>query len=185
MPKGARNERKKCRDWSLWWSEGLDINPPKDDIFYRTAGSGSRAKSRAKRGKDTHGSYGDMGALDPVGEPLIKALTFEFKKGYNKELDLLSLLDSRGKKPLLKQFLEQVCEDAELAGNDPALVIHRDYHLPVIVILAILIDEIHWYVGGFKNDRFDFWYMDKDFTMMRLKDFFEWCNPHFFVRRGF
>lgn len=182
MAKGGANERDKSRDWSIWWSEGLDIDPPRDDVFYRTHGSGSRARMRANVGKKTHGSYGDMQAVDPIGEPLIQICTFEFKKGYN-DLDTLSCIDSRGKKPLLKIFLDQVIRDAKEASNEPFLVIHRDYKKPCVMFKISLLADMELFCGEMIVNNLVLDYEGNKFIIFRLEDFFSWADPKYFVEK--
>ena len=67
---------------SRWWSTGLGI-PENDAIFWRTSNSGGRATTRAKKGLRTFGSYGDVAAVDPIGQPLLDLLTIEIKTGYS------------------------------------------------------------------------------------------------------
>jgi len=181
MSKGGSNERAKCRDWSLWWSEGLGVDPPRDDIFYRTAGSGSRGRMRAKLGKSTAGGHGDMQSQDPVGDPLIQCCTFEMKKGYN-ETSILACLDSKGKKPVFRQFLDQVSRDANDAGNEPVLIIHRDYMLPCIVMRDRLFLKIRGFCGDFFGGIIRYSILSNhEWTVVRLGEFFNWASPQFFV----
>lgn len=79
MPKGQDFERLVCTMLSEWWTDGR-----RDDVFWRTSGSGARATTRSKAGKSTHASYGDILAVDPIGAPLLKVFTIECKKGYPK-----------------------------------------------------------------------------------------------------
>jgi len=181
MAKGSTNERSKCKDWSLWWSQ--DFDPPRDDIFYRTHGSGGRARVRSKMGKTTPGSYGDMMMTDSIGEPLIKACTFEFKKGYN-DLSLLLCIDGKGKKQKFKGFLDQVCNDANDAGNEPVLIIHRDYRKPVICIRKTFFNDIEFEHGYMVIDyiriRLQGW---EEFILFAQEVFFEWVSPQYFIRK--
>jgi len=67
--KGNEFERKVCKKLSLWISNG-----ERDDIFWRSAGSGSRATvSKTVRGT------GDIVAIDPLGFPLIDRFVIECK----------------------------------------------------------------------------------------------------------
>lgn len=76
--KGGEFEREVSKLLSRWWTNG-----ERDDVFWRTAGSGARATSRMKnRGKSTFGSHGDITAVDPIGQPLIDLFTIELKRGY-------------------------------------------------------------------------------------------------------
>lgn len=76
--KGGSFERDVCRQLSLWWSSGRT-----DDLFWRTAGSGARATTRAKTGKKTAGHHGDITATTPEGKPLTDKFAIELKRGYN------------------------------------------------------------------------------------------------------
>lgn len=77
--KGSPFEREICRKLSTWWSEGT-----RDDIFWRSAASGGRATVRSKLGKSTFGQYGDITAVDPIGQPLTRAICIECKRGYSR-----------------------------------------------------------------------------------------------------
>ncbi|KKK58104.1 hypothetical protein LCGC14_3047790 [marine sediment metagenome] len=80
MSKGFDFERETVKLMSLWWTQDLD--EPRDDIFYKTSGSGARHTSRMKKGISTYNSAGDMGFLDPLGEPFINKFLVEMKRGY-------------------------------------------------------------------------------------------------------
>lgn len=79
MGKGSSFEREICRQISLWWTMGK-----RDDVFWRTAGSGAMAKTRSKQKRVTFGQYGDVQATDPIGQPLINVFTIELKRGYSR-----------------------------------------------------------------------------------------------------
>lgn len=182
MGKGSANERSKCRDWSLWWSKGLGIDPPRDDIFYRTGGSGARATMRLKKGKMTAGGIGDMMAVDVIGEPLMKCVTVEFKKGYNKKLSMFDLIDGRGKKHLLVDFLKKIKKEAESVMTYPLLVVHRDYKKPVIFITDTMMGNLLDYCGDF-GDKQTVVKIYLDFGVyyaMSLECFFDNVDPMFF-----
>lgn len=76
--KGSAFEKEICKKLSLWWTAN-----ERDDVFWRTAGSGARANVRARMGQKTYGQHGDICATNPIGDPLIDVLTLELKKGYN------------------------------------------------------------------------------------------------------
>ncbi len=80
MSKGFDFEREIVKLFSLWWTQDLD--EPRDDIFYKTSGSGARHTSRMKKGISTYNSAGDMGFLDPLGKPFIEKFLVEMKRGY-------------------------------------------------------------------------------------------------------
>jgi hypothetical protein len=119
--KGSAFEREICRKLSLWFSHG-----EREDSFHRTAGSGARSTARAKRGKETANSAGDIGYLDAIGKPLIEAITFELKCGYNK-VDTTALIDTpkHNKKPQLFEFIQQAVVSAQNAKSKFWAVIHK------------------------------------------------------------
>lgn len=78
MAKGGAYERRISVLLSEWWSFGR-----RSDIFWRSDSSGARATQRAKRGRKTANSYGDICAIDPVGAPLLKVASIECKDGYS------------------------------------------------------------------------------------------------------
>lgn len=78
--KGSEFERETCKLLSKWWSKGL-TGEERDDIFWRSSQSGGRATQRAKFGKKTYGSYGDIAFTDPLGKPLLQLVTIELKRG--------------------------------------------------------------------------------------------------------
>lgn len=121
MSKGSAFERNICKKLSLWWTDG-----ERDDIFWRTAGSGARAKTRGKIGKGTFGQYGDIQATDPIGQPLIDLCSIEIKRGYNKAI-INDFIDSK-KKPELRVFIEQAITDCRLREDESEwiLLVKRD-----------------------------------------------------------
>jgi len=122
--KGSSFEREVCKQLSLWWTKG-----EREDIFWRTAGSGARATTRAKSGKTTARSYGDVIAIDPIGDPLIKEVTIEIKRGYNGNkssgIDPLYNLDGKGD-DLLLGFWSKLLGMAQEIGTEPWLIFQRD-----------------------------------------------------------
>ena len=149
-------------------------------MFWRTSGSGARAKVRAKSDKDTASSYGDMTFIHSMGEPLVALCTFEFKKGYNKDLSLLSLLDSRGSKQILRKFLKQVIEDSRNAGTYPILEVHRDYRLPVLFLSRGLYWDIKAFCGEPWFETIVLKISEGNFVALKRSDFFDWCTPEYF-----
>ena len=117
--KGTAFEREVCKQLSLWWSEGGT-----DDIFWRTAGSGARAKVRSKVDRGTFGQHGDIQATDPQGQPLIDLCTIELKRGYSTKsfADMLDRLPHHKQQPYGK-FIQQAKEDCENAGAYAWMVI--------------------------------------------------------------
>ncbi len=131
--KGSKFEREICVKLSQWWTNG-----ERDDIFWRTGGSGGRAKIRGRRGKDTKNQHGDICALDPIGQPLIDLITFELKNGYP-GYSLMDLLDKRtvGKKigkGVYEGWLEQAEESAEGAKSLYwMIIVKRNAKVPLAI----------------------------------------------------
>ena len=119
--KGFGFERKLAVIFGEWWSEGA-----RDDIFWRTDGSGSRATSRAKRGKKTRFQYGDMTFTDPVGQPLIEAFNFEFKN--YKTYDLLSAFAQTDPNKSWLVMWTEGRVDADLSHREPILITKKNQH---------------------------------------------------------
>jgi hypothetical protein len=120
--KGRAFEIKICETLSLWWSNGK-----RKDIFWHTHGSGNRATVRAKKGKQTPNSAGDVMALDPIGQPLIDFAIIELKKGYNKELDILEILDGKKKKTrnILLDWFKKAEQEREFHGKKEVFIIFQ------------------------------------------------------------
>lgn len=107
MAKGSVFEREICKELSLWITSG-----ERDDIFWRTAGSGGRATMRKKSGKTTANQEGDVCATDPIGQPLVNIVTIELKKGYN-SWNIKELIDTKKKNMLLADFWDQCRREKE------------------------------------------------------------------------
>jgi hypothetical protein len=119
--KGSQFERKICVELSEWWSGG-----ERQDIFWRSSQSGGRATQRAKKGKKTAGSYGDITALDPIGRPLLKMFTIELKRGdsHGHPLELIDAPHTNVQRKWEKT-LAQAVRSAFDAGSFSWLLIHQ------------------------------------------------------------
>ena len=119
--KGSSYERELCKRLSLWWTGGK-----RDDVFWRSSGSGARAKVRGRAGRDTAGQHGDMAATDPIGKPLIDLFTVEMKRGYS-EHTIQDLIDKpkAGGVQVFEDFLAQTIESYEQAGSRSWMLITR------------------------------------------------------------
>lgn len=125
--KGSAFEREICKKLSIWWAG-------REDIFWRSSQSGGRATQRAKFGKRTAGSYGDITALDHKGRLLLKAFTIELKRGYPKAIPG-DLLDSNGSKNLWAQWLMQARRSAEQARSKGwMLIAKRNHRVPMVYL---------------------------------------------------
>lgn len=131
--KGSAFERECCVKLSLWWTQ--DLPEPREDIFWRTAGSGARAKVRGRKSKQTHGQHGDICAIDPIGQPLIDLLTIELKRGYSKHTiaDLLDKPEGAAKQ-VYEKWIEQAKESHKHAkSNSWLLIVKRDRRLAMAI----------------------------------------------------
>lgn len=140
MGKGSQFERDICRKLSLWWTDGA-----RDDIFWRTSQSGGRATTRAKAGKalQAKGAYGDIAAIDPVGEPLIAAVSIEVKRGYNR-FSLQDLMDGTQaeEKYGLASFLDQARRDAAASNREWLLIWKRDRRTALIFYTRAVLNKL-------------------------------------------
>jgi hypothetical protein len=174
--KGSQFERDICRKLSLWWTDGQ-----RDDVFWRTSGSGAQATVRGRRGKATYGQYGDIHAVDPIGEPLLRVFTFELKKGYNQccpsnHIETISPFNTK-KPPILRQFINQA-EDSDWKADSLAwAIIHRRDHRHIMLMTPFPGDwtTLPW-LEVFK--KLDYILMRSDQRMViqvRLDDFLAAC----------
>jgi len=133
MGKGSSFERKICKRLSKWWTDGK-----RDDIFWRSSQSGGRATQRAKKGQRTFGSYGDITAVDPVGQPLMRMFTIELKRGrsHGSPGDLLDPLPPKGKKPPpFEAALLQAMRGREESGSVGwMLICQRDRRVAMVYL---------------------------------------------------
>jgi len=125
--KGNTFERAICKQLSLWWSDN-----ERDDVFWRSSSSGSRATQRSRQGKKTANSAGDIAAMDADAQELLKIFTFELKVGYS-NLDALSLIDQNSSSLLLDWF-EQAEASRQSAGCFYwCLIWKKDRRTPVMM----------------------------------------------------
>ena len=135
--KGSNFERELAKTLSLWASGGQH-----DDWIWRTAGSGGRAKNRAKQGKTTQNSYGDLKPEHKEAFFLFEHCVFEAKNGY-KGWCILDVIDSikerknqkTQKIQTIEAFAIQVKQDCENAkAKYPVIITKKDKHEKVIWI---------------------------------------------------
>lgn len=118
--KGSAYERALCRSWGLFWSEGK-----RDDLFWRTSGSGSRATNlRRLNRKLTKFQHGDMTFIHPDGRLLLEHFNFEFKR--YKRIEIHSVLYPTGPDNSLLAFWGQCVKDADKSGRWPILITRVD-----------------------------------------------------------
>ena len=130
--KGSAFEREICKRLSLWWTY-----EDRDDVFWRTQASGGRATIRFRRGKGTHGQFGDIQAVDPIGKPLTDLLSLELKRGYS-GTSFADLIDTPARclanQTWMKFFAQAREEGARSGAKHWALVSRRNKKEAMIFI---------------------------------------------------
>lgn len=170
VPKGSSFERKICKQLSQWWTEG-----EKDDVFWRTAGSGSRATVRGKRGKDTTNSAGDIGYIDEIGKPLIDLFVIELKRGYSRDISILDFIDSRKRKPLLeKWWMKAYTECTNSKRFSYWIIFQRDNHTPVLLLPQQAFAEIELYHTIYPHVIVS---ISNYNCFISFDRFLDWCTP--------
>lgn len=133
--KGSSYERELCKQLSLWWTNG-----DREDIFWRSSGSGARAKVRGRAGRATAGQHGDMAATDPIGAPFIEVFTVEIKRGYS-EHTVQDMLDRGvdGGVQEWERFFSQTIESHQQAGSYSWLLITRRDRRRAMIWMPMLV----------------------------------------------
>lgn len=142
MGKGADQEREISVKLSLWWSDGV-----RDDLFWRSTGSGGRATQRAKLGKRTANSYGDICATDAQGQAFLDVTTIESKRGFN-DSTIQDLLDKKNRKGGMWDMVHQAQRDASLAGVKYWTLIHRRDRREAVFVTSIPNPHFKMWVDG-------------------------------------
>lgn len=117
--KGGEYERKISKKLSMWLSSG-----ERDDLFWRTSGSGSRHTIRYKKNLTTEGQAGDVTyTCSGISEEFIKVFCMEIK--FYKDINLWSVI-TKSKSGLL-DFWDQTYEKAKQVGKTPILIVKENY----------------------------------------------------------
>lgn len=186
--KGGPYEREICKELSVWWSSGR-----RNDIFWRTAGSGSRATIRDRQGLRTADSYGDIMATHESGKPLTKNFVISLKRGYTGEkgkknirhiciLDLIDLNYGKKKgKPVLMEWWEELREDMRKGGRKHGMIIFRRDHRESVIAIE---HEVFCRIREVKPCSYPLYHSGislkvppLDLQIISLKEFFYWCDP--------
>jgi hypothetical protein len=183
--KGSAFERRTCKDLSMWFTNG-----ERDDVFWRTAGSGARATVRAKQGKMTADSAGDICAIDECGKPLTRLAVFELKKGYtgkspSSRISVLQFIDSlpSEKPPLIEQWMIKLRKECTTHDRPYGFIIfERDRKKAVICMRR----ETFEYVKLRNPNEFKWppfgpfctiYGKKSELVFFLLEDFLNWCPP--------
>lgn len=126
--KGSAYERETCGILSKWITKGEN-----DSVLWRSAGSGSRATTRGKKGKTSKGHSGDISSTDPISADLVALLSIEIKRGYssNTIADLLDKNDNSAKQ-CYEKWIDQ-CKESKTNGGTYSwlLIVKRDRRDPI------------------------------------------------------
>jgi hypothetical protein len=192
--KGGEYERLICKALSLWYSRNK-----RDDIFWRTAGSGARATTRKKAGKKTADSVGDVSAIHPTGKKFTRLVNIEIKRGYTKrvakndEISILNLIDRmygkrKVKPPVLIRWIRKAMKEARLHGRKHSLIIfRRDRKRSCVVMLSktfeLLQNNHRPFIFPHDGQYCIVQYKRYEMVILRLEDFLEWCPPKAFFKK--
>ena len=194
--KGGNFEREVATALSLWWSKGN-----RDDIFWRTHGSGGRSTMRGKQNKRTEGQYGDISATDISGKLLIKNWCIECKTGYSSSKKsevltkdgkkksvrqitnwcVLDVIDSKQNVSVIEALWKQAYDQAVEANSHPILIFRRPRMSPCI---AFNLNYFNHLSKIFDIPNYDRIIIRGDYsiTIMSLSDFFNWIPD---IRKSF
>ena len=126
--KGSSFERKLCKELSLWWTHG-----EREDVFWRSAGSGARATNAHRSGGSIANAEGDIVYSDAIGKPFTDFFCIELKTGYG-DWSVMDLLESNQKVTQFEKFWEQVSESALHCKAFPLLIYRKDRKNTIIAI---------------------------------------------------
>jgi len=172
--KGSAFERDTCRELSLWWSDG-----ERDDIFWRTSGSGARATTRRKQEKRTAYEAGDVGFRCPTGKLFVDFFLLELKRGYSNKISILDILDKySGKKPLLLQWWGKAEEERKSIKRQFSLIIFRRNSRRTCMLMDLkLYNLFQDQCGDFFSDVIFINRVTFQWVVISLVDFFNWVSP--------
>lgn len=189
--KGSKFERDICKRMSLWYS-----HDERDDIFWRTAGSGARATVRMKEGKMTADSAGDICAIHPSGKRFTRLCIFELKRGYSAKnrsrgVSILTIVDKliKEKEPILLEWYKKLQKELKQHKRKFGFIIfQRDRKNPCIAMDSQVFDYLNR-----RNKKKYFWppfgptahimLWNLNLIIIKLEDFFEWCEPETIMRK--
>ena len=134
MAKGADFERTICKQLSLWWTQ--DDRVPSDDVYWRSSNSGGRATVRGRKGKNTHGQYGDVAATNPIGAPLLDFCALELKRGYSKA-DFHALFDrpKKSAQQVWEAWIQQAVASYNGSGSYSWMIVARRNNRDTMVVM--------------------------------------------------
>jgi hypothetical protein len=181
MGKGENYERDICKFFSLWITD-----QKRDDIFWRTSGSGGRAGHRKQKKKDTAFSAGDMTFIDPIGEAFIRYFLVEIKRGYTDKISVLGLIDKtvKGQPKLIQWWDKGEKEKDDHNRYATMLVFKRDYCIPLVAFREATFIELEDWAGHYEASPIITLDLKAShnycLVMLPLKPCMEWFTPDIF-----
>ena len=174
--KGSTFERDICKRLSLWWTDN-----DRDDVFWRTSGSGARATTRAKQNKTTYGQCGDIQATDPIGDPLMKVFAIEIKRGYP-NATLSNAFDAAPKsKPQIIDFIKQAMKSQNDSDAISWMLIHkRNRRQTTVLVPRTILEYIHpQFFDDMSVIQIELLLKEQSINVVQccLDDFLEWLEP--------
>jgi hypothetical protein len=96
---------------------------------------------RARKGKRTFGSYGDVTAVDPIGGPLLELFTIELKRGRSHGLpcDLLDVSPSNGERPFERTLKQAIASHEQAQSHFWMIIGRRDRRIPIVYFPRLFI----------------------------------------------
>lgn len=128
--KGSSFEREVCKSLSLWMTTG-----ERKDIYWRAAMSGGRATVALRKGDKLGAQAGDISAVDPLGERLLRHVVVECKA--YRDLEVASfLLAETG---VLSRFWADLRRTSRRFGRHPMLVCRQNGRAAFVVLDDVLL----------------------------------------------
>lgn len=168
--KGGEYERNISKKLSLWISQ-----EKRDDLFWRTSGSGSRHTIRYKKNLTTEGQVGDITyTCSGVSEEFLKVFCLEIK--FYKDINLWGTV-TKSKVGLL-DFWEQADEQAKKVGKIPILIAKQNYK-PALLISNKIFNKL--FIKNFKlKPELEVNLVNQKIFIWKLEDIFD-INPKKFM----
>lgn len=178
--KGTPFERQIAKELSLWWSDG-----ERDDIFWRTDGSGARATKRRSINIMTANSCGDLGFLDVIGKPFLDVFVVEIKRGYTADLSVLNILDAKGKNTdVLLHWWRKLTAEARACGKPFGMIIFRRDHRSTCVCISYdCLNYLESTIGSWPIDDglvLEITTSKESIVIVDYEVFFNWVIPDIF-----
>lgn len=181
MAKGTEWERDCSRMLSLWCTGG-----ERDDVIWRTSGSGSRHTARYKVGKDTYNQAGDLCATDPIAQFLFDFTLVECKRGYAKSrpsesINVLYWLDRpvNTKPPLLLRWWDKAEVERLQAGRSRVIILFRRTGKRACIMMErAWLGELEDYNGRYPHHVITLSMVDRGaLVICDLEAWLAWCPP--------